>query len=450
MSAARPHVEARLRTLAARARFAGLLGACAAGLSVAAPSPPLVMENADRLEGVRSTGEYVLSGNVRFRHGDLRLETQRALWERARNRVVSETAMRITNRGALLTADRGSYDRNADRAEAVGRVFMRDSAGEVDARSERLDYDRLRRVAVLSGDPVARRYYPERREYPDGDSARAPEITKADTLVIRGLRLQYNDSLGTGVAEGNVVITRRDLRITCGRAEYRQKEDSLILYEKPVAQVEDSEIRGAVIRLGLVGETLSGLRVRGGAEALSYEKATDSSDARRSRVTGDSLFMAFKEGSIDSIEVFTQAEGTYWEVAKPDYVNRMNGEYMVMRFRDKQAREAHVLGAARSTYYHFEGDTLKGRNRADGDTIALYFEGGKVGEVLVQGRARGVYEGTSLGATPPRDSAAAGDAPPAGASPEATPEAPRGPAERKSTPAALPAAPATDGKKGRP
>ena len=33
------------------------------------------MENADRLEGVRSTGEYVLSGNVRFRHGDLRLET---------------------------------------------------------------------------------------------------------------------------------------------------------------------------------------------------------------------------------------------------------------------------------------------------------------------------------------------------------------------------------------
>lgn len=382
------------------------------------------MENADRLEGVRSTGEYVLSGNVRFRHGDLRLETQRALWERSRNRVISETAMRITNRGALLTADRGSYDRNADRAEAVGRVFMRDSAGEVNAQSERLDYDRVRRVAVLSGKPVARRFYPERREYPENDSTRAPKITKADTLVIRALRLQYNDSLGLAVAEGDVVITRRDLRITCGRAEYRQKEDSLILHEKPVAQVEDSEIRGAVIRLGLDGETLTGLRVRGEAEALSYEKATDSSAARRSRVTGDSLFMAFKEGAIDSIEVFTQAEGAYWEVAKPDYVNRMNGEYMVMRFRERQAREAQVLGAARSTYYHFEGDTLKGRNRADGDTIALYFEGGKVGEVLVQGRASGVYEGTSLGAAP-RDSSAA----------------------RKDIPAATPA---TDGNKGAP
>src|SRR5690606_13970548 len=120
MSAARTFLR---RTIRARA-LAGLVGlGCAAGASVAAPpSPPLVMENADKLEGVRSTGEYVLSGNVRFRHGDLRLETQRALWQRERNRVISETAMRITNRGALLTADRGSYDRNADRAEAVGRV----------------------------------------------------------------------------------------------------------------------------------------------------------------------------------------------------------------------------------------------------------------------------------------------------------------------------------------
>ncbi len=395
MSAARP--GHRWRFAGARTLAAWGLG-CAAGVTVAAaPSPPLIMENADKLEGVRSTGEYVLSGNVRFRHGDLRLETQRALWQRERNRVVSESSLRITNRGALLTADRGSYDRNADRAEAVGRVFMRDSSGEVEARGNQLDYNRVTRIAVLSGDPVARRFYPARPALPDSGTARA---TPADTLSIRALRLRYNDSLGVAVAEGDVVITRRDLRITCGRAEYRQKEDSLILYEKPVARVEDSEIRGAVIRLGLAGEELRGLRVRGQAEALSYEKATDSTDARRSRVTGDSLFMTFVEGAIDSIEVFTQAEGTYWEVSKPDYVNRMNGDYMVMRFRDREAREARVLGAARSTYYHFEGDTLKGRNRADGDTIALQFEGGRIGEVLVRGRASGVYEGSSLGGTP--------------------------------------------------
>lgn len=374
------------------------------GAPARAPSPPLVMENADRLEGVRSTGEHILSGNVRFRHGDLVLETQRAVWQRPQNRVISEQGMRVTQRGALLTADHGIYDRGTDRAQAEGRVYMRDSAGQVEARSDRLDYDRVTRVAELSGGPVARRFYPAGLSYPGGDSSKIPEETPADTLVIRGRKLRYNDSTGVAEAEGQVVITRRDLRITCDRAEYRGKQDSLILRGTPVAKIGESEIRGALIRMGMQGEALRGLRVRGAAQALSFEKATDSTRARRSRVTGDSLFAAFKDGALDSVEVFAGAEGTYWEPARPAYVNRMSGEYMVLRFRDKEAREADVLGSARSTYYHFERDTLRGRNRAGGDAISMTFEGGKVRDVLVRGSASGVYEGQSLGAG--RDSSA--------------------------------------------
>jgi hypothetical protein len=71
---------------------------------------------------------------------------------------------------------------------------------------------------------------------------------------------------------------------------------------------------------------------------------------------------------------------------------------MVLRFKDRQAREADVLGAARSTYYHFEGDTLRGRNRAGGDAITMTFEEGKIREVRVRGSASGVYEGKALGA----------------------------------------------------
>jgi lipopolysaccharide export system protein LptA len=380
----------------------GAFGAVAA--AARAPSPPLIMENADRLEGVRSTGEHILSGNVRFRHGDLVLETQRAVWERPQNRVVSEQGMRVTQHGSLLTADRGTYDRGTDRALAEGRVFMRDSAGEVEARADRLDYDRVTRIAQLSGNPVAKRFYPAGRSYPGGDSSAVPEEVSADTLVIRGRKLRYNDSLGVAEAEGQVVITRRDLRITCDRAEYRGKQDSLILRGSPVAKIGESEIRGTLIRMGMEGESLRGLRVRGSAEALSVEKATDSSRARQSRVTGDSLFAAFKGGALDSVEVFTKAEGTYWEPARPAYVNRMNGEYMVLRFRDKEAREADVLGAARSTYYHFEGDTLRGRNRAGGDAISMTFEAGKIREVRVRGSATGVYAGRARGAR--RDSTA--------------------------------------------
>jgi lipopolysaccharide export system protein LptA len=394
------------RPFVSRLLVAGLVTSIAAIAIARPPSPPLIMENADRLEGVRSTGEHILSGNVRFRHGDLLLETQRAVWERPTNRVISEQGMRVTQRGSRLTADRGTYDRGTERALAEGRVFMRDSAGLVEARGERLDYDRVTRIAELSGNPVAKRFYPAGRSYPGGDSSAIPEEVPADTLTIRGRKLRFNDSAGVAEAEGGVVITRRDLRITCERAEYRRNEDSLILRGNPVAKIGDSEIRGALMRMGMQGELLRGLRVRGAAEALSLEKATDSTRARQSRVTGDSLFAAFRDGALDSVEVFTKAEGTYWEPARPAYVNRMSGAYMVLRFRDRVAREADVLGSARSTYYHFERDTLRGRNRAGGDAISMTFENGKVREVLVRGSASGVYEGRALGSGK-RDSARA-------------------------------------------
>jgi lipopolysaccharide export system protein LptA len=379
-------------------------GAFAAALLLVAAKPnpsslPLIMENADRMDGMRSTGEYLLSGNVRFRHGDLRFETPRALWQRSANRVSSEEGMRITHRGSLLTSDRGSYDRNGSQAVAEGRVFMRDSAGEVNGRSRRLDYDRVRRVALLTGDPVVQRFYP-----PKIDSN--GKVGRPDTLTIRGLRLRYDDAAGVADAEGDVVITRRDLRITCGRAEYRKKQDSLYLYESPVVKSGENEMKGKVIRLGLKGETLKGLRVREDAEIFSFEKATDSTDARNSRVVGDSMNMVFKDDMVDSIQVFHRARSTYWDVDKPEYVNQLDGDYMVLRFQEKEAREAEVLGSARSTYYHFERDTLKGKNRAAGDTITFGFRDGKVEEVLVKGRATGVYEGRGLGKS--RDSTKTG------------------------------------------
>ena len=387
-----------------RLRMRLCLAALSLGLLGAKPSPqslPLIMENADRMEGMRSTGEYVLSGNVRFRHGDLRFETPRAYWQRDQNRVSSNEGMRITNRGALLTSDRGSYDKAGSNAVAEGRVFMRDSAGEVNGNSEVLNYNRVARTATMTGNPRIQRFYPA--TVPDSGKARAP-----DTLTIVGRQLRYNETRGVADAEGDVVITRRGLRITCGRAEYHQKEDSLFLFDKPLVKIDDSEVRGAVMRFALAGDTLRGLRVRGDAQALSVEKATDSTKARQSKVTGDSLFVVFKEGSIDSVEVFSRAEGTYWELEKPQYVNQLNGDYMVLRFREKEPREAEVWGAARSTYFHLEGDTLKGKNRAAGDTITFGFKKGKVEDVLVKGSSQGVYEGRTLSGRSRADSARTG------------------------------------------
>src|SRR5204863_6020287 len=104
--------------------------------------------------------------------------------------------------------------------------------------------------------------------------------------------------------------TRNRLRIDCSRAEYHEQADSLYLLGEPSVQVDDSKVKGQVMRLGMHGEEIRSLLVKGAAQANSLEPATDTSAARQSNVEGDSLFLAFKEKAIDSVQVFRNAKGS--------------------------------------------------------------------------------------------------------------------------------------------
>ncbi|HKP95445.1 MAG TPA: hypothetical protein VJ385_06785 [Fibrobacteria bacterium] len=395
---------------------------------------PLIMENADKFEGYRSRGEYVLSGKVRFRHGELRVETERAVWQKDRNIIFCESGMRITRNGSLLTADRGTYDKNLGQATAQGNVFMRDSSGEVAATGQSIVYLRFRHLATLTGNPEVRRFYAAKDSglaAAGRDSAQAkPGAPKAspdasdgdgpDTLSIKGDVMTYDDSLQVAIADGNVRIHRDKLNITCKKAEYHDPSDSLYLLGDPQVVVDDNQVKGEIMRLGMHGEEIKSLLVKGSAQAHSTEPATDTSVARQSDIRGDSLFLAFKQKAIDSVQVFKNANGAYFDVDKPEFVNEMSGEYMVLRFNGKQVASANVLGGAKSTYYHFEKKLLKGKNDAQGDTIDFAFKNGKVDEVMVKGAAKGTYFGEkarkpgaggsadSAGARPGTDSAGAG------------------------------------------
>jgi len=282
----------------------------------------------------------------------------------------------------------------------------------------------------LTGDPEVRRFYPKKdsaqaapaapekpaavpakaANVPAKPPANAPITAPAppakpapadsgapDTLSIKGEVMTYNDSARMAVADGHVRIDRDKMHITCRKAEYHEAADSLFLIGDPQVIVDDNQVKGEIMRLGMHGEEIKSLLVKGKAQAHSLEPATDSSVARQSDVNGDSLFLAFKEKAIDSVQVFKNANGAYFDVDKPAYVNKMSGDYMVLRFAGKQVASANVLGgsagAAKSTYYHFERKSLKGQNDAEGDTIDFAFKNGRVDEVLVKGTAKGTYFG---------------------------------------------------------
>ncbi|GEM_PF-1534785 len=472
------------------ARIAGLalLAFAPAGATTSLPetkerNAPLIMENADHFEGYRSRGEYVLTGKVRFRHGQMLMETERAVWMKDRNIVFCESGMRITRNGSLLTADRGTYDKNMGQATAEGHVFMRDSSGENVATGQNIVYLRFRHLATLTGNPEVRRFYLKKDSAKGGDSAAAktgnagvtgangvagsagvvvaagasgarkdsaavkevavagktkpsvnpsakasskalskgktgtavasdPAVTAdgPDTLSIKGDIMTYDDSLQVAVADGKVVIHRERLNITCKKAEYHDASDSLYLLGDPQVVVDDNQVKGDIMRLGMHGEEIKSLLVKGSAQAHSTEPATDTSVARQSDVHGDSLFLAFKQKAIDSVQVFKNADGAYFDVDKPDFVNKMSGDYMVLRFNGKQVTSANVMGggagAAKSTYYHFEKKKLKGKNDAEGDTIDFAFKNGKIDEVMVKGTAKGTYYGEKQGKGGASDSAA--------------------------------------------
>ncbi len=357
--------------------------------STSAPVPappeeePLIMERADRMEGFRDRGEYVLSGGVVFTHGGLRLETQRAVWRREASVVICDSGMVITNRGARLTARGGQYNKTMNRATAEGNVVMKDSAGEFELTGRSLIYNRLNHIAQLFGDPVMKRF-------PEIDSAAGGE-RRGDTLVIKGDVLSYNDSLDVARAEGNVRIARGGLLIVSNRAEFHRSRDSLLLTGEPKVKLDENEVAGKEIGVRLAGEEIRSLMVRGNADAQSVEKDSTDVPVRKSRVWGDSLFMTFKKNSPDSIEVFSNTKGNYFDVDRPDYVNEMTGGYMVLRFGEKRVTSAHVVGEANSVYYHFEKNVFKGRNAAKGDTIQFTFDKGKIDEVEVIGKAAGQY-----------------------------------------------------------
>jgi lipopolysaccharide export system protein LptA len=445
--------------------------------SAPAKAEPLIMENADRMEGFRSRGEYVLVGKVRFVHGDLRIETERAVWLKERSLVYAESGMRITQGGAVLTAERGNYDKNQGLAVAEGKVHIRDTSADVEAFGQTLHYNRNRHLATLSGNPELRRYY---RKQPDsaaaGDSVKpvpraapapAPSPKAAapakkavakpagdtlpitDTLVIRGRTLTYNDSAQIAAAEGKVNITRDEVVITCEKAEYHDRPDSLYLLGSPQVMLDESRIKGLTMRLGMQGEEIRSLLVKGEAEARSVEPATDSSSARHSDVAGDSLFLAFRKKSIDSVQVFRNAKGSYFDVDRPDFVNRMSGEYMVLRFNGKQVASANVTGgsgaSAKSTYFHLEKKAFKGKNEAEGDTIDFAFKDGKVEEVMVRGSAKGTYFGEPQAR---KSKPAAGDS--TAPSDTAVPDAPRAPGASGAAPRDPDALPSALGAAGVP
>ncbi|MGE5177865.1 MAG: putative LPS assembly protein LptD [Bacteroidota bacterium] len=390
--------------LAALPAFAALLLVALPGPARAQPLESYRLE-ADRLEGSLSGPENVYTAiRPRLTHGSTTVTGDSALVYRAREFVVfrghvkivdGQTTMwgqeatydrkqrlatlrgdvRIEERGSRITGTEAYFYRSQNLSVITGRPHMVDSTRTLDA--DRIEYDRNNDVVLALGNVNAfdqaestrvlanRVRYDRRSDYAWADESPHLELTEANGTVTRvaGDSLEFDRVHDRVYARGNVTVRRDSLHATAGAASFLRKENRAVLVEKPHAWDAQGSATGDTLEIRFVRNKVSSIQARPNAH-VAYEAKADSGRAERTTASGDSI---------------------------------------TLYLENEAARQAVIVGHAKSFYWPSSADSANGgRNASDGDTIVVNFDKGKPKHATVTGAASGTYymaaEGDTTGA----------------------------------------------------
>ncbi|MGH7726381.1 MAG: LPS export ABC transporter periplasmic protein LptC, partial [Candidatus Eiseniibacteriota bacterium] len=189
-----------------------------------------------------------LSGDVVVRDGDLILNgdfgsydqtTGRAeLWSRVRGREGSRT----------MRADRLTYLRDDEIAQARGNVTARDSAEALTLTAGAVDYDRRREMARATNSP---------RLVQDPTEGKGATTLEGDTITVF-----TKDRLASAL--GHVRIERDSLRAEAGRAFFDDNAQRGLLLDSPRAWNDEVSVTGDSLEVYTRDRALERLRVRSG------------------------------------------------------------------------------------------------------------------------------------------------------------------------------------------
>jgi lipopolysaccharide assembly outer membrane protein LptD (OstA) len=283
-----------------------------------------------------------LVGDVVFKHGDLNLRSNRAVWYRTAGQVVFIDSVRIEDPDQILTADRVTYYRSSRQVVADGNVVLLSKKEDAKVTGGHGEYDRVEKLVVFTQSPSLI------LKPGKGDSS----------VVVRGQRMEYYVDERRGLAREQVHISKADMGASCDEAEWINSEQKIVLRGNPQA-----------------------------------EKLND-------RLSGQTMQMFIRDDKVNRIDVDGAARASHFEV-----VDSMSGEVkesflaskkMIFFLEDEELREVRACGNASSTY-HPRSSSGSGqrisydKNEASGDTIDLFLSDQRLNEVLIKGGAIGKY-----------------------------------------------------------
>ncbi len=283
-----------------------------------------------------------LIGNVSFKHGDLSLKSQRAVWYRTAGQVVFIDSVRIEDSTQTLTADRVTYYKNSSKTVADGNVILISKKEEAQIKGNHGEYDRLKKYVLVTGSPLLT-IKPDK-----GDSS----------ITVSAEYLEYYPDEKKGIAKEKVHITKADMTATCDMATWLNQENKIVLTGEPKADKQNDHLSGEKMELFIQDERVKRIEVEGNARASHTEIV-------------DSLNQIKRESSLSS-------------------------KNMTFFLPDEKLNQVTASGNATSIYYpQSSKESGKGikleKNEASGDTINLFMSGDRISRVLIKGGAIGTY-----------------------------------------------------------
>ncbi|MDD5674449.1 MAG: OstA-like protein [Chitinivibrionales bacterium] len=354
-----------------------LMFLCLALIGFAKPkNGSLILKSADSMDNIMVGGNLIseLKGHVVFEYDDAVIHSDYAKWWRSEGMVNFSNHVVLSRPQQTLNADFLHYERDKKLCTANGNLLFIDRDKRLRLTGQQGFYNLQTRYFWVQGNP----YLVQR------------DSTARDSLTIRGTTMTYTDSTKSATVVDNVIIRKGDLNAVGQRAYYFSQRQRANLRVNPHITYKTNTLTGDSVDLIFKQDTLRGVSVKGNSDGRYRENSKG--DTLVTTIAGDSMYMSMTDsGAVDSIHVFRDVKGTYYNIRSAAQVNEASGKTMTLSF-NKQGNvdRATIWGNAKSTYYVDEQDG-SGKTIATGDTIRVSFADGKARRIRLTGSVRGSY-----------------------------------------------------------
>jgi lipopolysaccharide assembly outer membrane protein LptD (OstA) len=309
-----------------------------------------------------------VQGNVKLLDRDSEIRAPSGTYDRRSGRADLTGPVEGRDKKMVLFADRAVYLRDSSRVLARGHVRGIDQENKTELEANSVDYDRVRKVAVGTGDPVLRSR---------GDDGRITEL--------RALRLVVDTEKRLAEAIDSVRVSRDTLQARGGHAAFDDLAQRGWVTGNPRAWDDQTTVTGDTLEFHTEKRAIKAVVVRHDA-VMDYVGSRPNTLGEASRLTGDTATVYFTRGDIDSLVAVGRARNQYTGVARAGKTSERNeaaGDTITVFFRDRKIDRAQVQGGAHGTYRIAvdQGDTTAARKEVvDYDARRIEF---RVGESTI-------------------------------------------------------------------